>query len=238
MVQLHTARGGCALTESPGYGSGAPAPRYGEPGQLCAAGCGTVLRRTNPWDTCAACQAAGHPGEARPTVKRHEEAKVSTKAERQKAIIDYLERHDGWHSLDALATALDIPRGGMSGYLATLDVARRPRSAGGGFASLRWAESQKTAPDPRAAPAPAAHREQSAEVAAEVPPVPPPPAADIITDVRAHDRALTTEEVEASFLELNVAPDLELYVLQLLADLDPEARERVLQFAVAKWCLT
>ena len=89
------------------------------------------------------------------------------------------------------------------------------------------AQDHETAPSPQAAPAPEGSPEQPADEAAEVPSVPSPPAADTI---------LGLPVVED--LELHVAPDLELYVLQLLADLDPEARERVLQFAVAKWWLT
>lgn len=226
MVDFHTHRGGCALTQAAEYGGGAPAPRYGEPGELCAAGCGTVLRRTNPWDTCAACECAGHVGNPRPTVKRHEEAKVSKKLVRQAAIADYLDRNDGWHTQAELAAACGISCGSIDGILAEMDVARRSVRKGGSIASLRYAESEKTAPGPQAAPAPAAHREQSAEVAAEVPPVPSPPAADT-----------EHEAVMSDITELELHVDLELYVLQLLADLDPEARERVLQFAVAKWWL-
>jgi len=246
--------------------SGAPAPRFGEAGDVCRSeGCGTRLSRYNPYDVCERCRERGRearirkqvrraaersadegPGFMEPAVLATREELEMAEAERRKIgatkerIRDYLGASGSWTGCAEVAARIGIATSTATSHLQDLwqagHLERRANEGGSGFHYRARIEDvpSETAPASSQASAPVPEREHTAadEAAPSGTPYPlpeEPPAAE--------ERGTWTSS-STGWVTLSAQPTAsrELRVLCDLEELAAGERERVLAYAVSRWC--
>jgi len=220
-----------------------PRPRKHAPGRVCATpGCGTILRSTNPDQTCDPCQRKAR--RARETQKEAVTLAAGKQqqktVEREAKILAYLA--DGeWHHARACAEAIGFTADGTKHLLQ--GMASDGLIEGGGRGGKGYRLRQDVVAKASAVVKDAAADCQVSEPAPDTSPAPAPdPPSGATPDAAAS--APQTPSGPPAFGGMTVdwfSPKIgrvglsEVGVLQALEDLDDEARARVLTYAVARW---